>query len=659
MDKYRSHFEPLLDKELEAEQEQLRLLRSVDAPGLRLDNLAVSRIRRLFSSIIYSLESRTVLSRSRFGKGDLIDISYKTETVEAVILSRQPQKILITVPVGSEAEDRMSVFAAARARVSAESGVNTLSYERALAAVGFFTKGTPLPSANARLIVMSFMEEETRKPINFRNPFSSISLKRADSSTTLNPWTNQASEKVTSFQEELANKVVNQLKQDLNKSQVRAIKAALRRKLTLIQGPPGTGKTYTAAHLISCARQLGLRPILACAGTNVATDNLMRKIVAVCPKSKVVRLGRISAMEEDIWKSSLDSFLERNEKVRCARQEAERGSDADLRTVEKEVAKGILEHADVVVATCVGSGRDEIKGFEFSFIVIDEATQVTEPDSLIPFSCSQSFNSQCVLIGDHCQLPPTVLSTKPNMKGSGLEVSLFLRLWACGIQVQLLDTQYRMHPDISRFPSSHFYSGMLRNGVRSEERPAPASLNEHARFLFEEGRSLFCNIDSGTEESASGSPRLANTGTSFLNKAEAQAVLKIISLITHGSELQHECYPKPLEKIEIGIISPYEGQVRLLHDMLGSNGKPGMKISTVDSFQGQEKDVIIVSTVRSNENGKTGFLQDWRRLNVSITRARLLLIVVGHQKTLCHDPHWRAWIKAHPKADVPKLMGRL
>ncbi|KAI0563200.1 endonuclease [Gracilaria domingensis] len=660
MEIYSSHFGPLLRKELETEQDQLRLLRVANVPGLILQGLRVNRIRRLYSDIVYSLESRTILPHSRFGKGDLIDISYKTETAEAVILSRQPKKLLVTVPVGSEADNRMSTFVATKTLVRAEFGANTLSYERALAAVDLLTNGTTLPSSVARLIIMSLKDEQAQQqPMNMFNSFSAKTpRKRKQLSVEQRLWATQAGEKVSSFHEELANQLVNKMKRVLNKSQIRAIRVALRQKLTLIQGPPGTGKTFTAAHLISCAHQLGHAPILACAGTNVATDNLMRKIVMTCPKARVIRLGRISAMEHDVWERSLDSQLERNRRVRRARLEAERGAQVNLRTIEKEVANEILKQADVIVATCVGCGRDELKGFEFSLVVIDEATQVTEPDSLIPFSCSRNFETQCVLVGDHFQLPPTVLSTNPSAKTAGLEVSLFLRLWACGIHVQLLDTQYRMHPDISRFPSSHFYSGSLHNGIRSADRPAPAILYKTASFLLAQGRSVFCNIDSGTEESVSSSLRLEkeNTGTSFMNKAEAQAVVKIVSLITQRNETEKEGQWNVSEEFEIGIISPYEGQVRLLHDLLATNGDSKMKISTVDGFQGQEKDVIIVSTVRSNQKGNTGFLKDWRRLNVSITRARVFLIVVGNENTLCHDPHWRAWIKSHPKTDILELM---
>ncbi|PXF43348.1 Regulator of nonsense transcripts 1-like [Gracilariopsis chorda] len=650
MEAYNKHFRPLLDAEVAAEQEQMRQLRSEDSGNMvKLHGLAIRREKRIFAEVVYSLQSRKALPQSRFGKGDLVDIHYETESVQALILSRQSRKLFVTASIGSEAADRLDSYAALAKCVHAEAGINTLSYERAVKALDFVSKGTPLSSDTVRLLIMSIAATQDHLYLDLQTKLSATELASRHLSDNKNMWEQIAGETVGRFRDEDANLVIRQLKPRLNRSQIRTIRKALQRRFTLVQGPPGTGKTFMASHLISCILQLNIGPVLACAGTNVATDNLMRNILKTCPKAKVVRLGRVSAVQEDLWNMSLDGLLERNKQVRKARRDVEQGLNVNLRALEKVVAHDILRSADVIVATCVGSGRDEIKDFKFSFVIIDEATQVTEPDTLIPFSFSNDIASQCVLIGDHCQLPPTVLSTTSLSNTEGLGISMFLRLWLAGVGVQLLDTQYRMHPSIASFPCAHFYSGLLRDGVRSEDRVAPKNLSDEAIRLFSKGRSFFCNVENGVEESVSTSRESGKVGTSLLNHSEAQAVVKLVALLEPRTEGKALVSEKTFRTSDIGIISPYEGQVRLLHDMIAQGENSDMKISTVDSFQGQERDVILVSAVRSNMTGQVGFLKDWRRLNVSITRARLLLVVVGNEETLMNDVHWKAWIRAQPR----------
>lgn len=650
MEAYNKHFRPLLDAEVAAEQEQMRQLRSEESGNaVQLRGLTIRREKRLFAEVVYSLQSSKPLPQSRFGKGDLVDIHYESESVQALILSRHSGKLCVTASIGSEAADRLDSYAAFAKRVHVEAGINTLSYERAVKALDFVSKGTPLSSNTVRLLLMSFAASQDHLYEDLQMKLSATKFVGRNLADNKNTWEQIAGETMGRIHDKNVNTVIRRLKSHLNRSQIRTIRNALQRRLTLVQGPPGTGKTFMASHLVSCILQLNIGPILACAGTNVATDNLMRNILRTCPRANVVRLGRVSAVEEDLWNRSLDGLLERNKQVRKARRDVEQGLNVNLRALEEVVAHDILRSADVVVATCVGSGRDDIKGFKFSFVIIDEATQVTEPDTLIPFSSSNDVVSQCVLIGDHCQLPPTVLSTTSLSNTEGLGISMFLRLWLAGVEVQLLDTQYRMHPSIARFPCMHFYSSLLQNGVRAEDRPLPRNLSDEAISLLSKGRSFFCNVENSVEESVSTSRETGKMGTSLLNRGEAEVILKLLALLEPRTEAKASESMKTFRKSDIGIVSPYEGQVRLLHDMVAQSENNEMKISTVDSFQGQERDVILVSAVRSNITGEVGFLRDWRRLNVSITRARLLLVVVGNEDTLMNDVHWKAWIRAQTR----------
>jgi len=285
-----------------------------------------------------------------------------------------------------------------------------------------------------------------------------------------------------------------------------------------------------------------------------------------------------------------------------------------------------MSQAHVVCCTCIGSGSDLLDNTRYDCVLVDEATQATEPAVLVPLTrgCTQ-----LVLVGDHCQLPPTVVS--PTAQSMGLGVPLFSRLVNAGVVPKLLDTQYRMHPCIAQFPSDLFYGGTLKNGVSAGERRPLAGFP----WPCEEFPVAFVGIHS--EE--------VDDGVSKCNPAEAAAACDAVaSLLQGGCRIP-----------DIAVVTPYAAQVRLLKRLtrnLVGNTPPFVEVSSTDGFQGREKEAVVFSAVRSNEYGEVGFVSNWRRVNVSFTRARRALIVIGNDATLRRgDPYtwspWLAWADAH------------
>ncbi len=400
------------------------------------------------------------------------------------------------------------------------------------------------------------------------------------------------------------------LPSDLNESQREAAKMGISRRLTLIQGPPGTGKTHTAVRILENWAIQDTGTVLAVADSNVAVDNLLEGLLE--RGIRAVRLGQPVKVRESLREATMDARMESHELNRDLIEEIERNEKLsrrikgmrggkekglahrdlsrgwkEVRRLERQIRDDILDRAQVLCCTCIGSGHDLLDGRSFSRVLIDEATQATEPASLVPLVKG---SRQIVLVGDHRQLPPTVISRRAE-KG-GLDRSLFERLVEMGIAPLMLTTQYRMHPSISDFPNKRFYDGKLEDGVDKSDRAAPAGM------------------------------------------LEASWVVKILmGLIEEGG----------LEFQDIGIVTPYAGQVRAIRDMIPESMQD-VEVRTVDGYQGREKDVIIFSSVRSNPDGNVGFLSDGRRLNVALTRSRRGLIVVGNPETLRHDDNWRAWI---------------
>lgn len=404
----------------------------------------------------------------------------------------------------------------------------------------------------------------------------------------------------------------------VNSSQFEALKAATSRRMTLIQGPPGAGKTSTAIHLMRLWRTLGKCPILASADSNIAVDNL----VEGCIKAglNVTRVGRPDATSRHLSEYNL---------IEKAKRAGLQSGDKGMWAEEKK----ILEASDVVCSTCSGAANPVMHDMRFKGVLVDEAGQATELSVLVPLMQLHADGS-VALVGDHKQLPATVSCLEADVEGLGN--SLFERLTSQGVQALLLDIQYRMHPAIAAYPSEQYYAGLLRSGVAATGRTPPKGIQWPVPwapivFLPIEGEEL-------------------KDGNSYTNHAEAQAIGELLRAAVAGGDV------KPSD---IGIITPYAAQTRYIRQYLGIPNRHDMmsgpqahialmntpEVSSVDGFQGREKELILMSPVRANDEGRVGFTGDPRRLNVSLTRARRGLVVCGHFPTLAQDQHgWMPWL---------------
>ncbi|MEW5315263.1 MAG: hypothetical protein WDW38_006705 [Sanguina aurantia] len=458
-----------------------------------------------------------------------------------------------------------------------------------------------------------------------------------------------------------------------NDTQHAAITAAASCRVTLIQGPPGTGKNHDdrqPAEVHQGCRVQGGGPLLACAQSNTAVDNLTEG----CHKAglNVVRIGAPSKVRPCLSETMLDSRMLKVPAVREAEKEMKRlreeievlykrikklyskklhtpggklsaadfarlhetkaskeATKASMKALKPVLAaarvaarKVILEGADVVCATCVSSGGKELDGYSFPVVILDEGSQASEPEALIPIMKGAR---QVVIVGDVHQLPPTVMSV--CAKAGGLDISLFQRLMGLQVPSFLLGVQYRMHPQIAAFSNLHIYGGQLRDGVTASERKPPPG------FLCTSEARPFLLVDVDDQESS-----VKGTGSKS-NSGQADLVLRMVQRVLQCGVLAQD----------VGVVAPYKAQVDLLVTKLEGAGlkvsrgvndaeAPGggglLEVKSVDGYQGREKEVIILSTVRSNEKGGVGFLDDRRRLNVAITRAKRCLVIVGNAHTL-------------------------
>ena len=419
----------------------------------------------------------------------------------------------------------------------------------------------------------------------------------------------------------------------LNPSQVYAIRRALAAPVCTLQGPPGTGKTVTASALIyHLAKQPDAGQVLVCAPSNIACDHLTEKLDLT--GLKVVRV--MAKSRQDIVSSVDGLTLHAQVKQLCA---ASPGEHRDLIKLDKlrdqvgelsvaddrryrmllgRVETRILAAADVVCTTCVCAGDPRISRLRFKHVLIDEATQATEPEILIPMVLGAK---QVILVGDHCQLGPVILDK--SAAKFGFKLTMFQRLMELGMRPLRLEVQYRMHPALSEFPSQTFYEGALQNGVTLADRTLASDLFPWPRADMP----LLFYHSSGTEE-------ISGSGTSYLNRAEALNIERIVTQFIRSG----------IRANQIGVITPYEGQrahiqsVLQRHTVLDTSEYRDVEIASVDAFQGREKDFIILSCVRSNAHAGLGFLHDPRRLNVALTRARYGLVICGNALAISRAP---------------------
>lgn len=426
---------------------------------------------------------------------------------------------------------------------------------------------------------------------------------------------------------------------DLDPSQREAVLLALRAEhVALIHGPPGTGKTTAVVEFVRQAVQRGEK-VLACAPSNVAVDNLAERLARA--GVRVVRIGHPARIAANVRDVSLDALVEgapEQKLLRDVRREVDQGLRAvhkaknprdrfnargavrqlraELRQIEGAVTRGFVDGAEVVLATNVGAADPLLGSVEFDRVVIDEAAQALEAACWIPLQRAR----RAVLAGDHRQLPPTIQS--PVAAREGLGHTLFERLAESPhgpALARMLTVQYRMHERIMAWPAARMYEGRLQ--------AAPAVrghlLTDLPDVVTNEwtGEAL-CFVDTagcGFDETP------GDDDGSKSNPGEAELVVKITTALREAN----------VPAAAIAVITPYNAQVQLLRRLLAH--EPELEIGTVDGLQGREKEAVVVSLVRSNEQGDIGFLAELRRLNVALTRARRHLTIVGDSATLAHD----------------------
>lgn len=431
----------------------------------------------------------------------------------------------------------------------------------------------------------------------------------------------------------------------LNASQREAVRFALSAEdVAIIHGPPGTGKTTSVVEFIRQAVARG-ENVLACAPSNTAVDNLLQRLAA--EGQRVVRVGHPARVKEELRTHTLDALVADHENLplvrellrdaealfkkadRYTRAKPARGAKQDFRRearqlkaesrqLERQAINHVLDSAAVICATTAID--DVILGDrQFDWVVVDEACQTTEPACWIPLTRGK----RILLAGDHCQLPPTVVSTEAAQEG--LARSMMQRLvetYGAAITRQL-NVQYRMHEDIMRFSSAQFYADTLIADELVRRHRLSDLPGVAASPLTEEPMTFIDTAGADYDEEAE------LDGASRCNPAEGRLVLsKVQQLLEAGV---------PAE--DIAVIAPYAAQVRWLRERASD---PALEIDTVDGFQGREKEAVVISLVRSNRHGEIGFLADTRRMNVALTRPRRKLIVIGDSATLGGHPFYAA-----------------
>lgn len=418
--------------------------------------------------------------------------------------------------------------------------------------------------------------------------------------------------------------------QQLNESQRQAVKAICsNQNITVVHGPPGTGKTTTLVEAIFQLVNAGEK-VLVTAPSNTAVDNIAKGLIS--QGIKILRVGNTSKVDEVIFSHTAEGKLAGSKQQKEIKQLKIRAEEfrrmalkykrsfgraereqrnllfKEVKNIRSEIKKmqayneeKLFAEADVIAGTPIGLYDASIGKMHFDSLVIDEAGQCIEPLAWCIFPLAEKI----VLAGDHWQLPPTVLSNDAARLGlnrSILEVAI-TKVPA----VFLLNIQYRMKPSIAGFSSQYFYNNLLLTADHL------VNTGTHLSFIDTAG--------AGYEE------KRGNDGTSLQNEGELLVLQKLLET-------------EDLENHTVAFISPYAGQVSAAREKLDK----AIRVSTIDSFQGQEKEVIIVSLVRSNDEGDIGFLKDYRRMNVALTRAKEKLFVIGDSATLGADPFYNSFL---------------
>ncbi|WP_456461362.1 AAA domain-containing protein [Reichenbachiella sp.] len=422
--------------------------------------------------------------------------------------------------------------------------------------------------------------------------------------------------------------------------------------IAIIHGPPGTGKTTTVVQAILETLK-SEDQVLVCAPSNAAVDLLAEKLGE--QKVEVLRIGHPARVTEEILSKTLDAkianhkdfkdlkalrkqsdeyfamagkfkrnFGHAEKKQRKALRDEARALKTQAEHLNYYIVNDIISQSQVIACTLVGANNQMLKGMIFETVFIDEAAQALEPASWIPILKS----NRVIFAGDHCQLPPTIKSFEAAK--AGLEVTLFEKAIQRNQADTMLQEQYRMHEDIMNFSSRLFYKDQLMANEMVKNWKVFAE-DQTVEFIDTAGCAYFEEVDPETRSS--------------FNKEEADLLFKHLT----NYLMSLDAMEKADELTSVGIISPYKAQVVNMQEQLAAmeleeSMANKLAVNTIDSFQGQERDVIYISLVRSNENGEIGFLSDTRRMNVALTRARKKLVVIGDSATIGQHPFYEKFL---------------
>ena len=457
----------------------------------------------------------------------------------------------------------------------------------------------------------------------------------------------------------------------LNPTQERAVNEVLWAKdVAIVHGPPGTGKTTT---LVEAINETLMREsqVLVCAQSNMAVDWISEKLVD--RGINVLRIGNPTRVNDKMLGFTYERRFESHadypqlwairKTIRELRKNRKKGSEnyhqkmdrlkSRAAEIELRINAELFGEARVIACTLVGSAHHLLEGMKFGTLFIDEAAQALEAACWIPMKRA----SRVILAGDHCQLPPTVKSIAALRAGLGK--TLMERIAENKPEVvTLLKIQYRMNDEIMRFSSDWFYGGKVESAPQIKYRSV-LDYDHPITWIdtSNEENQITIEGEDAPEDSASASSAASAAnqnsdlnfkeqfvGESFgrINKAEAE--LTLLTLAEYFTKISKRRVLE--ERIDVGIISPYRAQVQYLKKLIKKYEffKPYRRlisVNTVDGFQGQERDVILISLVRSNDEGQIGFLKDLRRMNVAMTRARMKLIILGNKDTMTKHPFYK------------------
>ncbi|MEJ5055302.1 IGHMBP2 family helicase [Sphingobacterium sp. MYb382] len=438
----------------------------------------------------------------------------------------------------------------------------------------------------------------------------------------------------------------------LNASQNLAIQQVLAANpLTILHGPPGTGKTTTLVHAVKALVKQDNEQILLVAPSNTAVDLLTERLSN--QGIDVVRIGNPVKVSAHLQELTLDAKVENHQankesktlakqaraymdmaqkykrsfgrserEQRKALMEESRKIRKEIDKIQDYVVEDVLSKAAVITATLVGANQHTIRNRHYQTLIIDEAAQALEPACWIPLLKA----NRVVLAGDHCQLPPTVKAT--SKAGQGLYVTLFEKLVNnYPSAVSLLNVQYRMNSQIMKYPSDVLYKGALQAAPAVADWSLPQD-NSPIIFIDTAGAGFEeTQIDNGT----------FNGGEAYFLRQHLSSMVQDLAISSANGDTE---FPS------IGVVAPYRKQAGFLKEIIAEDDslKPyekSLQIHTIDSFQGQEKDIIYISLTRSNGQQQIGFLSDIRRMNVAMTRAKKKLVVIGDSSTIGQHPFYK------------------